>query len=227
MKKIIIAVIFLLVFISGCNKKQKVIETNSNSDATETEQSVSNAEEKSTQSTNVAYNFEGRYLKKVIIDGKVVVENDYNNIGKRSTKKGVDNCKFTYDENKNLIMEERNGKVITYFYKEDEEYQYWHIIGFSYEGNDYYYTRDEKTRINGIQNEKGELIAKYEYSLNNNKVEKVMKSQGEEWVCTEDEEFIGNINRIRDISEYFDIECDLYYQYNGIFYNAVTNEVIN
>lgn len=173
------------------------------------------------------YVFEGYLLKQVKDNGKVVVENEFNSDGMRVVKRGDEECLFTYDENKNLVSENRDGKTITYFYEKDEAYEYWHIMGFSYEGRNYYYTRDDINRINGIKDESGELIAKYEYELGNNKVEKVMEKRGEEWSHTEDSKFIGNINRIRDISEYYDLECDLYYQYNGVFFHAVTNSVIN
>lgn len=172
------------------------------------------------------YVFDGYLLKQVKDNGKVLVENDYDSNGMRVAKRGAEECQFTYDENKNLVKEERNGKVITYFYEKDEEYEYWHIMGFSYEGKNYYYTRDDLSRIAGIKNESGELVARYEYGAGNNRVEKVMKKQDEEWISTEDLEFVGNVNRIRDISEYYDLECELYYQYNGVFVDVVTNDII-
>lgn len=171
------------------------------------------------------YVFDGHLLKLVKNDGKIIVENEYNSDGIRVVKRGSEECRFTYDDNKNLIEEERNGKVITYFYEKDEEYEYWHIIGFSYECNNYYYTRDEISRINGIQNENGELVARYEYGDGNNKVETVLKKRGEEWVCTDDSEFVGNVNRIRNRESYYDLECDLYYD-NRTFSNASTNKIV-
>ncbi len=170
------------------------------------------------------YVFDGHRLKQIKINGKVVVENDYDDNGMRIVKSGVDECRFEYDENRNLIKEERNGKVITYFYEKDEEYEYWHIIGFNYEGRNYYYTRDDGNRINGIQNESKELVAKYEYGSGKFKVSKVMMNQAGQWVCTDDSEFIGNINKIRDLRDYYDEECDLYY--DEVFYSSITGHII-
>lgn len=172
------------------------------------------------------YIFDGYLLKQVKDNGKVVVENDYDSNGMRVAKRGAEECQFTHDENKNLVKEERNGKVITYFYEKDEEYEYWHIIGFSYEGKNYYYTRDELKRIDGIQNESGELVAKYDYGENDFKVEAIMRKQDEIWFCTDDEDFIGNINKIRNRDSYYDEECDLYYGNNGVFYNPITGYII-
>ena len=236
---LIFIIVFVILFLSGCKNTQDNINANTNSTEIEISQSMHIAEENTTQSetkiitqpttettSNIVYDFDWWYLKRVIIDGKTVVENDYDSDGMRVVKRGAEECRFTYDENKNLVREERNGKVITYFYKEDEEYQYWHIIGFSYEETNYYYTRDDLSRINGIQDENGELVAKYEYSLGNNRVEKVMKKRGEEWICTEDIEFIGNVNTIRNRGAYYDVESDLYYGNNGVFFSPITGNII-
>ncbi len=241
--RLTISALVLLLLMSGCKKAGKsledddlkttsVMETMTNQtdvadreDSSQTSENFSDSEPAS--EPNVVYVFEVRDLKRVIIDGNVVVEYEYNDIGLRSAKKGTNNCKFTYDENKNLIKEERNGKVITYFYEKDKEYEYWHIIGFNYEGRNYYYTRDDMSRISGIQNESKELVARYEYGIENFfYVEKVMKKQGEEWVCTDEPEFIGNVNKIRDLKDYYDEECDLYYSDNGVFSHAVTGDII-
>jgi len=172
------------------------------------------------------YVFDGHYLKQVKINGKVVVENYYDDSGMRIAKSGADECHFEYDENKNLIREERNGKVITYFYEKDKEYEYWHITGFNYGGANYYYTRDNMSRIDGIQSESKELVAKYEYGSEKFKVSKVMMKQGEEWVGTDEPEFVGNVNKIRNRDSYYDDECDLYYGCNGVFYSPITGYVI-
>ncbi len=240
--RLTISALVLLLLMSGCKKAGKSLEdddlkttsvmetmTNQTSvadreDSSRTSENLSSSESES--EPDVVYVFDWDRLKRVIIDGKEVVEYEYDDTGLRLTKKGTDNCKFTYDENRNLIKEERNGKVITYFYEKDKEYEYWHIIGFNYEGRNYYYTRADVSRINGIQNENKELVAKYEYGSGKFKVSKVMKKQGEEWVCTDDSEFIGNVNKIRNGNDYYDEECDLYYGDNGVFYSPITGHVI-
>jgi len=241
-ERLTISALVLLLLMPGCKNNAKApgndnlttaaIETTTNrNDVKDNEGSSRTPESLGTSETenspNVIYDFEVRDLKRVIIDGKVVVEYEYNDIGRRSAKKGNDDCKFTYDENKNLVKEERNGKVITYFYEEDKDYAYWHIMGFNYEGKNYYYIRDDMGRIAGIQNESKELIARYEYGIEKFfHVERVMKRQGEEWVSTDNPEFIGNVNKIRKLNSYYDEECDLYYSYNGVFSHAVTGHVI-
>jgi len=242
--RLTLSVLVLLLLIPGCKNNEKApgndnltttaaIETTTNRNDVKDNEGSSRTPEslgasETENSPNVIYDFEVRDLKRVIIDGKVVVEYEYNDIGLRSAKKGNDDCKFTYDENKNLVKEERNGKVITYFYEEDKDYAYWYIMGFNYEGKNYYYTKDDKHRIDGIQNESKELIARYEYGIENFfHAERVMKRQGEKWVSTDDPEFIGNVNKIRNLKSYYDEECDLYYSYNGIFSHAVTGHNID
>ena len=229
---LIVSAYVLLILISGCKKSGEVLErvdlktTEVIEMTTNQTNAAESLEQPETESKpNVVYDFQDRKLKRVIIDGKVVMENDYNDMGLRIAKKGNDSCKFTYDENRNLIKEERNGKFITYFYEKDAEYEYWHIRGFNYEGKTYYYTRDDNSRINGIQNEDKELVAKYEYISRCFKVSKIMMKQGEEWVCTDDPEFIGNINKIRSSKDYYDEECDLY-ESTGVFYIPTTGNVV-
>lgn len=46
-----------------------------------------------------------------------------------------------------------------------------------------------------------------------------------EWVSNSDDEFIGNINRMRHCSSYFDVETELYYQ-NAVFYNSINGAIV-
>lgn len=180
--------------------------------------------ENSLRSDGYEFIYENGLVKEIYINGRMAVENSFTN-GVRTVKQGVDYCEFTYNSERDITSEVRNGKLITYLYKEQDNSIYLTLNGFNYEGADYYYTKDKKGRIDGITNSDGELIAKYEYDANGYKVENVLSKVGDKWVNNSDEKFIGNINRIRDMSSYFDIETGLYYQ-NAVFYDAKTGAVI-
>ncbi len=170
------------------------------------------------------YIFENGLLSKVCESNSVLIENYYYN-GLRSEKIGKDKCFFTYDQEKNLISEKRGNMEITYIYEYDSLFKGNTIKGFILDGETYSYTRDDLHRISGIANGEQQVIAKYIYGNNTNKVEMVLRKNGEKWEGCSDKDFIGNVNKIRNLCAYYDEESGLYYE-NGIFYDAVTNEVI-
>lgn len=170
------------------------------------------------------YIFEEGMLKSVCERGDVLIENEFCN-GLRIEKRGLNNCRFIYDENNKLTLEIRNGIEIEYFYKYNSEFQSPELIGFGYLGENYYYTRDNYNRINGIVNEKKSIVTQYVYELNTNKVENVLKEENNKWVNCTDKDFIGNINKMRNICSYYDEESGLYYE-NAVFYDAETNTIV-
>lgn len=238
MKKLfIIFILFFAAIFSGCNKTNLSEETTISQSEITTENLEENSTEKSTeivtqqetltqQSTEKKcfFAFEQGHITEIYVDGKLVVKNEYKN-GLRAVKRGVDYCEFTYNSERDMVSEIRNGELITYLYKEQDNSIYLTLNGFNYEGKNYYYTKDNKGRIDGITNSEGELIAKYEYDTNGYKVENVLSKAGDKWVSNSGEKFIGNINRIRHMSSYFDIETGLYYQ-NAVFYDSTTGAVI-
>lgn len=238
MKKLFaIFILFFAAFFSGCNRPKLSEGTTDTESKSRTENLKENSTEKPTEILTqqetltqqsaekpMFFTFEQGHVTEVYIDGKLVVKNEYKN-GLRTVKQGIDYCEFTYNSERDITSEVRNGKLITYLYKEQDNSIYLTLNGFNYEGADYYYTKDKKGRIDGITNSDGELIAKYEYDANGYKVENVLSKAGDKWVSNSDEKFIGNINRIRDMSSYFDIETGLYYQ-NAVFYDSVTGAVI-
>ncbi len=250
MRKTLITFIFiftLVVFIAGCSKisnsSEEIFSESEYTDMTKysgeklTESSKENQTEKAANQSlqgetptqqdmvkNRTYVFEQACITEIYVDGKLAVKNEYKN-GLRAVKKGIDYCEFTYDSWKNITSEVRNGKLITYLYKDQLDTMYVIIYGFNYEGKDYYYARDEYHRIIGISNDEGELIARYEYDEKGFKVSNVLEKVGDKWVINTDEKFIGNFNRIRYTGDYYDIETDLYYS-NSVFFDPETNNVI-
>jgi len=235
MKKVFIILILLLtVAFSGCNRKNISSEdtnweSEKSAEYSETTEKLTEAlsrEEPSTQSSTekkMVFSYEQGHITEIYIDGKLEVENEYKG-GLRVVKKGIDYCEFTYNSERDITSEVRNGKLITYLYKEQDNSIYLTLSGFNYEGENYYYTKDSRGRIDGITNSEGELIAKYEYDANGYKVANVLANVSGEWVSTDDGEFIGNVNRVRHMSSYYDIETELYYQ-NAVFYNSTTGAV--
>lgn len=238
MKKLFaIFILFFAAIFSGCNKTNLFEETTTSKSEATTENLEENSTEKPTeifmqeetvtqQSTEkqMVFTFEQGHITEIYVDSKLVVKNEYKN-GLRAVKRGVDYCEFKYNSERDIISETRNGELITYLYKEQDTSIYLMLNGFNYKGTDYYYTKDKKGRIDGINNSEGALIAKYEYDANGYKVENVLSKEGDKWVSNSDEKFIGNINRIRHMSSYFDVETGLYYQ-NAVFYDSVTGAVI-
>ncbi len=251
MKKTLITFVFifmLAVFAAGCLKasssSEKVTSESEYTDIAEyseeklTEFSKENQTEKAAnqslqgetptqQDTDKSriYVFTQVYLTEIYVDDKLIVKNEYKD-GLRVVKRGADYCEFTYDSNKNITSEVRNGKRITYLYEELLDSNHLTMVGFQYEGKNYYYTTDKDYRIDGINNADGELIAKYEYDDKWYKVANVLEKVDDKWVSNTDEEFIGNINRIRYRGYYYDIETDLYYYEQGAFIDAKTGGII-
>lgn len=173
--------------------------------------------------TETNYEFtEGKLTQVKDDNGTVVETNKYEN-GMRSYKSGNTKCEFIYDSQKHLLSENRDGVQIEYNYEYKKEGDYYTIIGFKLDGVTYSFTRNDENKIAGICNEDNDLLAQYRYD--GNTVINVLKFVNNKWVDCNDKEFIGNINKIRNIFAYYDEETDLYYE-NGVFYNATTNKMI-
>ena len=171
------------------------------------------------------YIFNDNCLEQVIINNNVVVKNKYNESGYRIWKQGEEISSFIYNEQNLLVKEIRNEKIIEYLYEYNYNYKFYMVSGFIYDGDKYLYERDEKNRISGIVDNDNEEIAKYEYMDNTDFVLNVLKYVNCSWEECEDKQFIGNINKIRNICAYLDDETELYYE-NGVFFDALTNKVI-
>lgn len=155
-------------------------------------------------------------------NGIVIEHNEYEN-GMRVYKEGNSICQFVYDSKKNLLYENRNGTQIQYIYDYNEQGKYYLINGFIVDGNKYNYLRNEENKIEGIYDDNDNLLAKYKY--NGNTLTQVLKSNNGVWSECNDEEFIGNYNKIRNVFAYYDDETKLYYE-NGCFYDSITNKSI-
>lgn len=169
------------------------------------------------------YEFTDGKLTQVKDDNGFVVEtNKYEN-GMRIYKNGDSQCKFVYDSYKNLLSEERDGVKIEYNYEYNKSGDYYTIIGFSLNGATYTFIRNDEKKIEGICDEDQNLLAKYKY--NGNTVIEVLRFVDNNWVDCNDNDFIGNFNKIRNVFAYYDDETNLYYE-NGCFYDATTNKSV-
>lgn len=157
-------------------------------------------------------------------DDEIQLENSYDEYGFRVAKNGEDNCTFEYVDTM-LMKETRNGNSIDYVYEQDDTYDYKNLVGFIYNGVAYRYDRDEQLRIIGIKDTDNNLVAEYVYAQNSNCVEKVLCNVDGCLVENTSQDLIGNINRIRNINAYWDIETNWYYE-NGVFYSAEENKII-
>ncbi|MCM1350603.1 MAG: hypothetical protein NC182_05310 [Prevotella sp.] len=141
--------------------------------------------------------FEGTQLTKI---GEHI-NYKYDILGRRVEKiiQGK-STKYIYDDNQ--IVEMQIGEdTIQYNYDESNQ-----IIGFSYQGKTYYYEKDILGNINGIINEEGKTIVRYQYDGYGN--HQVYDENGKE---NKNEDFIGNINPYRYRGYVYDVETQLFY----------------
>ena len=125
----------------------------------------------------------------------------YDGLGKRIRKTTSNLSRdFYYDQSGRLIKESlSNGKNIEYLYGNKG------IIGFIYDAETYYYSRNILGDVEAIYNSTGSLVASYEYD-----------AWGNHYVYNPDattntsELFIGNINPIRYRGYYYDVETGLF-----------------
>lgn len=115
----------------------------------------------------------------------------YNEEGVRTSK----GDKVYHVEDTKIIYEINGNNVIYYLYDNNDEY-----VGFIYNNNSYYFTKNQFNDILNIVNENGNIVASYEYD-----------SWGNAVVSNYTIEKIGDINPIRYRSYYYDDEFDLYY----------------
>lgn len=132
----------------------------------------------------------------------------YNINGIRISKtiNGVE-TKYYLDGN-NIVFEKKNNNTIYYLYDLDG------IIGFKYNGNNYYYIKNYNNDIIGILNNLGQKVVTYEYDSWGN-VLSIKDINNNEVIDTT---HIGYINPFRFRSYYYDVETKLYYL-NTRYYN--------
>ena len=128
----------------------------------------------------------------------------YNAEGIRTSK---NNITYTLDGTK-ILAETRATGIIKYLYGING------VIGFTYNGNTYYYEKNVQGDVTAIVDDTGAIKAKYVYDAWGNHT------------ITLDTDGIGALNSIRYRSYYFDTETGLYYL-NSRYYDPVTCRFIN
>lgn len=143
------------------------------------------------------------------VNGQYDISYKYDGNGSRSAKtvNGVTTY-FVYDENYFLIKETAPDHVIEYNYGYTEEFDYI-LTGFTYNDTEYEYGYADGKIAEILLN--GETVAKYQYYYDI--CEAVLGKDGAgNWTdCSDDLDFIGNINRIRMKQSYCDPETGWYY----------------
>ena len=119
------------------------------------------------------------------------------------------NTIYTLDGNK-ILRESDGTKTLTYYYGGSG------IVGFEYNGTDYYFRKNLQGDVTEIYTSDGERVASYVYDAWG----KVLA------VNNYTDDFIGNLNPIRYRSYYYDVETGLYYL-NSRYYDPEVGRFIN
>ena len=125
----------------------------------------------------------------------------------RKTVNGV-STEYYQDGAKILGESRSDGKELRYFYDHDG------LIGFKYNGDYYGYIKDGQDNIVAIVDDKGTLVAQYEYDSFGKTTVKDSSGNVDTSVG-----FIGNLNPFRWKSFYYDAETGFYYA-NGRYYEV-------
>lgn len=128
---------------------------------------------------------------------------------------------FTYDDNGDLISEDRDGLIINYLYENNDVYGEY-LFGFVVNGGKYTFVLKDRTVV-ALLDEDGNIVAQYEYQDGIATV--FAPNSAGVMVEQSNESFIGNVNRIRYNSYYFDTETNWYYC--GRFYDTVHGRFID
>lgn len=146
-------------------------------------------------------------LKEIKVDNKTYIYN-YNDSNNRISKISNNNILVQYEyEDNRLIKEIYDDYTIEYFYNEIYE-----VSGFIYDGSKYYYVKDNNNNIVSIKNSMDKIIYEYNYDVEG----KVINLFELNNISEDKNTLIGNINKFRYNSYYYDDETGYYY--NGILY---------
>lgn len=169
-------------------------------------QNVLNSFKTSISSNPVYYQYNSlkqRYNKNQVIDINVIENTDYVYEGNRLVKE----TKTIKKINENDLTPGYSNlpivKTIYYIYDEND------LIGFKYDGNNYFYVKDSIGNIKYLLNSLYEVVCMYVYDAWGNHV--VYEKTNDGYIVNNGLAFIGNINPIRYKGYYFDFESNLYY----------------
>ncbi len=165
-------------------------------------------------------------LKTVIKDRRILAEYEYD--GYKRISKHMDGVTtyFTYNVNGGIATADDGTHRLEYMYaaKPDGERYFTYKDGFIYNEEKYYFMYGASGLIEGIEKD-GKPIARYLYD-GLCFVGTCSLDEYGEWVINEDEEFIGNINKIRHAGIYYDEETG-WYSYNLYIFDPVNNRNVS
>ena len=149
----------------------------------------------------------GRQLDQLNI-GNVQYTYKYNADGLRVSKSyGSEVYTYRWDGN-TLLSQDHNGTTVVFLYNDGE------LIGFNYNGNNYYYGIDNLGVIHYVYNESGEIVVTYSYDAWGNTTSESGNST------------LISVNPIRYKSYYYDIETGFYYLQSR-YYDPAVGRFIN
>lgn len=146
---------------------------------------------------------------------------DYDNSGNR-VREYLDkvNIDYNYDTNNRLINRNINDQNISFEYENINSNK---VIAIN-SNKKYNLVYDDQGNVNGLEDVDNNLIAKYEY--NKNVCIVFGKNGNDEWVdMTSNNEFIGNINPIRQNGQYYDCHTG-YYMIDSCVYDIQNSKYI-
>ena len=149
----------------------------------------------------------GRQLDQLNI-GNVQYTYKYNADGLRVSKSnGTDTYTYRWDGT-TLLSQDHNGTTVVFLYNDGE------LVGFNYNGNNYYYGIDNLGVIHYVYNESGEIVVTYTYDAWGNTIS-----------VTGNSTLISG-NPIRYKSYYYDNETGFYYLQSR-YYDPAVGRFIN
>ncbi len=126
------------------------------------------------------------------------------------TSKTVNNVKTTFLLDGYNVIEQTDGTTTLHFFYDSKD----EVIGFRYNGNDYFYVKNAMSDIIAITDINKNIVAEYRY---------------DPWGKVLDEEnltAIGNLNPFRYRSYYYDSDIEMYYLQSR-YYDAEVGRFIN
>lgn len=108
---------------------------------------------------------------------------------------------------------------------EMQEYGYEQLVGAYYLGDYFLYLYNENGVIEGMSDVEGNQIVKYIYD-DNGIVSEVLSLENGVWIANDNDDFIGNKNKMLSAGFFFDENTNCYYV-NERYYNPVLNRYMD
>ena len=140
------------------------------------------------------HNLSWEYGRQLARYDDIVYTYNENGIRVSKTSNGV-KTKYYTDDNGNIVWQSNGTDNLLFYYDRNEE-----VIGFKYNGSNYFYVKNQQGDITDITDSDGNVIASYTYDPWG-KITSVSGSNLE----------LANLNPFRYRSYYYDSETNLYY----------------